>query len=224
MRLRLMIIGGVSLVVAAVVIAGFLHVTATPERGELVEGVHYRLIEGAGDVTEGGPIEVREFFSWGCIHCYNFEKHVQQWLANKPDDVVFQRTPVSFTPAWAVLARAYIAMDALGIVDDNFRRMFVAIHDQRRPLSTPEAIGDYLVGTDGESFARAMRSPRVQRAWQRAEQRAREVGLTGVPALTVADRYYVSVGDVGAGIAFRIVDELIERERARRAATPPPGK
>ncbi len=213
---RNLIAGGVALIVLAVVVTGVLYVSGITDGDDFVEGQHYRILDIPPD--NDGPIEVREFFSWACIHCYNFEAHVEQWLQTRPADVEFTRTPASFSPAWALLARAYYAMDSLGILEQNRRRMFVAIHDQRRPLTTPRAIGEFLLGTDADTFEQAFRAPRVQRAWQQGEQLARRVGLDGVPALVVANRYYIPVGEVGSGVAFRVVDHLVEMERKRRAA------
>jgi hypothetical protein len=42
-----------------------------------------------------GKIEVVEFFSWGCPHCYEFYPMLARWTARLPKDVSFKRVPVN---------------------------------------------------------------------------------------------------------------------------------
>ena len=96
-RIRNAVIAFVAVVVALVIGYGLLYSTGVTE-GEFVAGEHYRVLENAERRRPGAPIEVREFFSYGCIHCKNFDPLIEAWHADLPKGVSFARTAVSFSP------------------------------------------------------------------------------------------------------------------------------
>ncbi len=80
----------------------------------LVEGRDYTVIKSPLTLEKPGQIEVREFFWYGCGHCYALEPHLNNWLATKPTDVNFIRTPAALNPVWEQNARAYYAVEGMG--------------------------------------------------------------------------------------------------------------
>ena len=67
-----------------------------------------------------GKIEVVEIFWYGCPHCYDFEPHINSWVANLPEDVEFRRMPGIFSKSWVAHARAYYAAEKLGVRADSY--------------------------------------------------------------------------------------------------------
>ena len=59
------------------------------------EGVHYFELPIAVGIVPDGKIEVTEYFSYGCGHCYQFDPILTAWETNLADDVEFNRTPVT---------------------------------------------------------------------------------------------------------------------------------
>jgi len=45
-----------------------------------VAGQDYQVLAKPVKVEKPGKIEVREFFWYGCGHCYTLEPHMQTWL------------------------------------------------------------------------------------------------------------------------------------------------
>ncbi|MFW9621188.1 MAG: thiol:disulfide interchange protein DsbA/DsbL, partial [Macromonas sp.] len=90
---------------------------ATPVPG-LKEGSDYRALSTPAPVdTPAGQIEVVEFFAYSCIHCYNFEPLLRDWVKQLPPNVVVRRTPVAFNAAFEPQQRLYYALEALGLLD-----------------------------------------------------------------------------------------------------------
>ena len=83
------------------------------------------------------PITVTEFFSYGCIHCKNFEPLIADYIETLPPDVEFRRVPVAFSPAWALLGQSYLALEAVNALEQNHDRIFRAVHDNTRGSSCP---------------------------------------------------------------------------------------
>jgi thiol-disulfide isomerase/thioredoxin len=63
----------------------------TPSRGSIVAGHDYVVLDAPQRQEVKGRIEVIEYFSWGCPHCYEFYPLLTRWLATLPKDVTFKR-------------------------------------------------------------------------------------------------------------------------------------
>ena len=65
---------------------------------DFVAGKDYTVVQNPGKISVPGKIEVREFFWYGCPHCFTLEPHMQTWLKKIPKDVHFVRTPAAMNP------------------------------------------------------------------------------------------------------------------------------
>ena len=211
-RIRTTVIVFAVAVVVLVIGYGILYSTGITE-GEYRAGTHYEIIEDARGRRPGQPILVREFFSYGCIHCRNFDPLVEDWKRKLPDGVEFERTPVAFSPMWALLARTYLTLDELDALEANHDRLFRAIHDSGRQFLSPEMVADFVAGygVTRDEFLRTFESPSVRARMRRAEQDQRALGISGVPMLVVDDKYRVGM-EVGRRTSLAVVDYLIAQE------------
>lgn len=211
-RVRYAIVTLVALVVVAVIGYGIVYTTGIAE-GEFQAGTHYDVIDGAPPRRPGEPFRVREFFSYGCVHCRNFDPMIESWKRTLPEGVVFERTPVAFSPMWTLLAQTYYALDEAGALEQNHDRLFRAIHDSGRQFLTTDAIADFVAGhgVSREQFMQAFTSESVRRKVRDAEIQQRELRISSVPTLVVGNRYRVGM-DVGRKRALDVTDHLIEQE------------
>ena len=123
-----------------------------------VEGRHYVESPNPEAPREDGKISVDEFFWYGCPSCYAFEPHLLKWLETKPADVEFTRYGASLSQSWRLHARAFYTADSLDVIDPVHAALFHALHEERNPLDTPEAIGEVFAeaaDVDAETFQRA---------------------------------------------------------------------
>lgn len=218
-RIRYAIVGFVALLVVGVLGYGLIYSTGIT-RGEFVAGEHYRELDNAPGPRPGEPLLVREFFSYGCVHCRNFDPQVERWKRGLPDDVRFERAPVVFSPSWALLAQTYFALEQLGALERNHDRLFRAIHDNNRQFLNVDAMADFISGNGAtrEEFLEAFNSPTVRLKMRNAEREQRELQVPGVPSLLVANRYMVGM-NTGRRGALDVVDHLLEQERERASGT-----
>lgn len=219
--------GVIAFVVLIIVIVGgygLFRSSAIDVSGEFVEGTHYKVIDGAPPVPVFGPIRVTEFFSYGCIHCRNFDSNVNDWLRHlakdAPKDVVFERNPVVFSPAWEMLAQAYYALQATNALEANHERIFKAIHDNGKQFLTADMIADFVNdhGVTRDAFLAAFNSPTTAHAVAEASRRERASRINSVPSVTVADHYAINMDAVPRKKAFEAVDFLIAKIRAERSS------
>lgn len=186
-------------------------------QGGPVEGVHFlKLSEVAPVSVPAGKIEVLEFFWYGCPHCNALEPALEAWIKRLPADVVFRRVPVAFSATHEAHQRMFYALEAMGQLDTLHRKIFAAIHTERKRLDR-EADQEAFVaanGVDAARFAEVGRSFSVQTRMRQAKQLAMAYKIDGVPAIGVQGRFYTAGSLAGDNMrALAVADFLIERVR-----------
>lgn len=222
-RLRRHIAIGISLFVAGVLIGGLLYSTGSVDSEDIVEGAHYEVVADAPRRRPGAPVTVTEFFSYGCVHCRSFDPLIEDWREGLGEGAAFERVPVAFSPEWAVLGQAYLALRQAGALEENHERLFRAIHDNGRQFLNAEQIADFVDGRgiSRAAFLNAYESAEVRRALARNEARLSQLGISSVPSLTVADKYRIKM-DIGRRQALEVADHLVAVEQAAMNAGQPP--
>jgi len=211
--LRNSILGLIGLLALAALVY-VTYISTGLDSGEIVAGEDYLVIENPRPRRAGDPIEVVEFFSYACIHCKNFEPLVEDWSADLPEDVVFDRQPTTFSPAFILLAQTYFTLRETGALEDNHNRIFRAIHDARRQFLSADAIAEYVDGrgVSKEEFLRVFSSPEVRDAMRSANRDQQQYLISATPSLVVAGKYLVGMQG-GQRRALDVADFLIAKER-----------
>jgi len=197
----------------AIVALTFLIISTSVQAG-IIAGHDYVVLSTPQRQEANGKIEVMEFFSWGCPHCYEFYPKLSRWLATLPKDASFKRVPVGLGhPEWEALARAFYALQVTGDVERLDSQIFEDIHKNHVWLYDEANITAW-VGKHNvivEKFRQAFRSFGVNTNVGQAEQKAVDYRIPGVPALTIAGKYMVEGGDHGKMLSAS--DQLIAMER-----------
>ena len=181
-------------------------------------GTDFELIENADRPRSKGPIEVAEFFSYGCIHCKNFDPEFAAWAASDDHDVLGKRRTATFSPSWTMLGQAYLALEYAHAIEGNHERLFSAVHDARKRFSSGRDIAEHLDSPQlsANDFMRAFNSSSVSRKLSRAADDTSRYQIGSVPTLVVAGKYRVSMNN-GTQRALQVADWLVKQERQRIA-------
>ena len=81
------------------------------------EGTHYVALQIPIKTRDPAKVEVAEYFSYGCPHCYQFEPMINAWKSSLPADVEFGRTPAVWNKDYQVYAQTYLALYNAGYRD-----------------------------------------------------------------------------------------------------------
>jgi thiol:disulfide interchange protein DsbA len=185
---------------------------------DLKVGKDYELIEPPQPTMDPAKVEVREFFSYGCPHCYQFEPFLAPWLKKLPASVDFVRQPVAFgRPQWATLARIYFTEEALGVVDKMHGDIYKALHDEHKNLESEADAAQLFAdhGVSKEDFDKTWKSFSVDMKTKQADAIVNNYKkVTGTPSLVVNGKYVVRGGDYNR--QFQIADILIAHEAAAK--------
>lgn len=170
-------------------------------------------------------IEVLEIFWYGCIHCYQMEVPLNAWVKKQAADVYFKRMPGLPNASWAPMAKAFYAMETLGVSEKLHTPLFEAIHKQKTLNPTDEKAAIEWVtqksGLDKIKVEQAFKSFTINTNLNRAAQTFRASGATGVPSLVIDGKYITSSTMSGGNAnALKVADYIIENVRKDKATTP----
>lgn len=188
------------------------------DQGGPIEGRHFvRLTQPVPTHAPPGKWELIEFFWYGCPHCNVFEPALEVWVKRLPDDVMFRRVPVAFSAEpFVAHQRIFYALDSLGLVGAMHRKVFYAIHHDRKRLDKPAEISAFMAsnGVDTAKFMEAFDSFTTQTKLRQANQLVEGYKIDGVPAMGIHGRFYTSGTLAGNNDkALAVTDVLIQRIR-----------
>lgn len=180
--------------------------------------------------TADGRIEIVEIFGYVCPFCAAVQPTVSAMKAKLPPDVHMVYVPAAFGAMWDNYAKAYYTAEAMGLVDRTHDAMFRAIHIDRtlkgeRGMDSPEDIAAFYAayGADPKQFVSSMSSFAVATKVNRGKQFILGAFTNGdspsTPTFIVDGKYRVK----GKGVddMFRVLNQLVVAERAKKAANAP---
>ncbi|MSQ80389.1 MAG: thiol:disulfide interchange protein DsbA/DsbL [Candidatus Methylopumilus sp.] len=163
-------------------------------------------------------IEVMELFWYGCIHCYQIDPILNEWVKKLPKDVYFKRVPAIPRPEWAHMAKAFYAMDTLGVSEKLHTAIYDAVHKEKTLNPADEkAILEWVTlksGLDRKKVDDAFNSFSINATLNKAAQIFRTTGATGVPSLVIDGKYITSSTMAGGNNeALKLADDIIANIR-----------
>ncbi len=192
------------------------------QAGKPQAGTDYKVLDKVlpGDAP-AGKIEVVEFFRYTCPHCFTFEPQFEAWIKRLPKDVSLRRAPVAFGDESGILQRLYFSLDAMSLLGTLHVKVFNAIHVERLPLNSADAIVAWVAkqGVDKAKFQEHYKSFSVATKASRSTQAQNDFRIEGVPTIGIAGRF-ITDGPMARSMerALVVTDYLIGEVRAKRVA------
>lgn len=203
-----------SLKLGLVAVAMSLFAGATTSFAQAPE---YEVIDPPQMGSSPDKIEVLEFFSYMCPHCYHFEPLVSKWQQSLPPNVVFKKIPVTFNAKWEAPTRMYLTLEAMGLTPRMNMAVFDAIHKNNVNFSEEKTRIEWVKtqGIDARKFSDTWKSFSVDSQVKRSMQLAQSYKINGVPTLTIGGRYLVN-SSRGFESMLRTADAMLAKVRAER--------
>lgn len=178
------------------------------------EGTHFETLANPRRVR-GDAIEVMEFFSYGCIHCFNLEESLEEWQSTLADNVRFVKRPLVGSESWRMLAQHFHTLESLNADQELHLLTFNAIHNGRKTFDSGEALARFIAeNSDIEEadYLSHWNSPRVASELALSDRLSRQSQVASVPTLVVDGKYRVSVSRlVGPARLFDVADFLVSQ-------------
>ena len=188
-------------------------------QGEFIEGEHYLLIENPRRIRSD-QIEVMEFFGYACVHCYNFDPILADWVQEKSGSIKFIQTPAISSEYWRLLGQNFLTYQELGEQDKYHTPFFRAIHSGGRAFSDEESLSAFYeqLGGDKQTYINAFNSVGVASELSKADNMARRLKVAMVPSIVIQGKYLVRTsGSVGPKRMLDVMDYLVAKELAERS-------
>ena len=185
-------------------------------QGAPVEGQNYVKLSQPVPVPSNGKVNVVEFFWYGCPHCNAFEPTLEAWVKTLPPEIAFTRAHVAFSALHETHSRIYYTLESMGLVEQMHRKVFAALHNQRKRLDKDAEIEAFMTenGIDGKKFIETSKSFGVATKVRQAKQLSEAYRIDGVPAMGVQGRFYTNIGLAGGPTqALQVVTYLAQRSR-----------
>lgn len=139
-----------------------------------------------------GKLEVLEFFSYGCPHCYHFLEPFELWSQKRRDVVVVRRIPVSFgRTQWEMFGRLFYTIQIMKIPSLD-AAAFSAIRQYGHVFYDDQRLLQWAVkqsGVDAKRLSEVYFSEEVANAVRKADELALMYQIDGVPAIVVGGNY-----------------------------------
>ncbi|MCN4143826.1 MAG: thiol:disulfide interchange protein DsbA/DsbL [Thiohalomonas sp.] len=182
--------------------------------GDYDEGIEYEVLTKIQAAPTDGKVEVIEFFSYGCPHCYRFEPYVDKWKETKSDNIEFIQVPSVFSKNWEALATLYYASEVLGVQDKMHIAIFEAMHGEGKNVRSFEDLKALFEknGVSAEDLEKALNSFTVAAKTRRAKTMTAAYGIKSVPNVVVQGKYRTNatLAQSHANV-FKVVDFLSEK-------------
>lgn len=206
-----------ALVLAATVLAG-PSLAEEAAAAAYQEGRHYVRLPTPVETRNPDRIEVVELFSYGCIHCFNFDPAVERWLETVSDDVDFHRIPAVFNAYWAALAQAFYTAELLDVLGEVHTPIFEGVHVYRLEMNREQLLARLFereADVEPDEFLRVFNSFGVQSRVRKADASTRMYRATGVPTMIVGGTYRIETDMAGGQEQMLdVVDYLVATIRA----------
>lgn len=167
------------------------------------EGVHYTQIS---DELSKKP-EVREYFSFYCPHCFQFEPTIANIKKLLPSDMKVVRNHVDFLRAASqevqfMLSKALVVSQVLKKEEEVVSAIFDYIHVKRAAISSEKDIRNIMIlqGIDAAKFDKLFNSFAVKSKAKLMQKNQNELSkkraLTGVPSFFVNGKYRINMREL----------------------------
>ena len=177
---------------------------------------HYRTLSTADNMSaEQQRIEVVEVFAYSCNHCFNFETYLDQFEKSKADYIDFKKMPVVFNDAYKTHARIYYTAESLGNLDVMHRKIFKAMHLDRKSLTDENEIYQLFAeqGISKQQFLSRFRSFTVESKVNRAQRLTSKSKIRSTPTMVINGKYTANGPAVKTfEDMLAVAKELAERE------------
>jgi thiol:disulfide interchange protein DsbA len=186
------------------------------------QGQEFTLLSPPQATDGGGKVEVIEFFSYACGHCYKLEPFLEAWAKKLPADVTFKRIPGVGSGAWTQLGLMYYSFEAMGKLDTLHIKAFDAVHKDNVNLANPKQREAWLArnGIDPAQYEAVAKSFSVQSKLSRAQQLMGSYKVDGVPMVIVNGKYVTSTGHAGGpDRVIPVVEHLVAMARKDMGTT-----
>ncbi len=170
------------------------------EESPLIVGVYTR-VPGQNYNYDGKKVEIVEFLSFYCGHCYQFEKSIPIIKGNFPKKIIWKTIPIYWGKGSPKPGEAYLLAQESGKGEEMKKAIFNAIFVENKNIGDITVLEEIGAKLDlGFDFSRRLRAGDKAKEAEDALSLAKTYGVHSTPSLIIAGNIMSSPSQVGKGI------------------------
>jgi thiol:disulfide interchange protein DsbA len=170
------------------------------EESPSIMGVYTKVL-GQKYNYDGKKVEIIEFLSFYCGHCYQFEKSIPIIKGNFPKKITWKTIPIYWGKGSPKPGEAYLLAQESGKGEEMKKAIFNAIFVDKKNIGDITVLEEIGAKLDlGFDFSRRLRAGDKAKEAEDALLLAKTYGVNSTPSLIIAGNIMSSPGQVGKGI------------------------
>ena len=155
----------------------------------------YSEVPGRVFSFDGRTVEVTEFLSFYCGHCYQFEKSIPVIKGNFPKKINWKIIPVHWGKASPKPGEAYYLAEEAGKGEQMKKALFEALFLEKKDIGNIEVLEDIgaRIGM-GFDFSARLRAGEKAEAVARGNEMMREYHISETPTVVIAGNLMTNPG------------------------------
>ena len=187
----------IKLLPAMIVCLFFISSIAAAGDNPSIRGVHKRLPDQKYNY-DGKKVEIIEFLSFYCGHCYQFEKSIPVIKGNFPKKIEWKTVPIYWGKGSPKPGEAYLLAKEAGKGEQMKKALFHSIFVEKKDIGDVTVLEDIGIKLGfGFDFSRRLRAGDKAKEAADAMQMAKEYRINETPTLIIAGNIVTGPGDVG---------------------------
>jgi thiol:disulfide interchange protein DsbA len=180
--------------VLTVVLVLCFAIAATAGEMPKIVGV-YEKVPGKEFSFDGKTVEIIEFLSFYCGHCYNFERAIPVIKGNFPGKITWKVVPMYWGKGSSRPGEAYLLAEEAGKGEKMKKALFDSLFREQKDISSFDVIEEIAASIGlGFDFSRRLRSGEKEPEIRKAFKMLKEYGVVETPTLIIAGNIRVSPG------------------------------
>ena len=183
-----------------------------------VQGVDYEVMTKPIPQLQQNKVEVLEFFSYSCPHCYHLEPVLLEHIKKFPSDTYLRPVHVFWDENYFNLERIAAAVNSTHMKQEASLPIFEAIFEKHIDLSDPKIFKAWAAqqtSFNGTKLIQAYDSLENTAAAYGMKNLSTEYNIDETPLIIVGGKYRVKFPN-GWEAGMNTVDELINQVRQER--------
>jgi protein dithiol oxidoreductase (disulfide-forming) len=192
----------------------FSHTYASPANPEL--NIEYRIASAKTPLSSqtNGKVDVVEFFSYSCPHCYAFDPILKSWISKNKSNINFKRMPANFNATYEKHQKIFYALEAMNQGDILHDKVFDTVQKDNNFLQTDQQITKFAAKykIDSKKLLSHYYSFGVATKVRQATQIMDDYKIDGVPTVLIGGKYITSSQMVGGrDDVLKVMDYLVKQ-------------
>lgn len=168
--------------------------SVSAEKAPEIEGVYER-VPGQQFAFDGKEVEIIEFLSFYCGHCYQFEKSIPVIKGNFPGKLKWRTVPIYWGSGSPKPGEAYLLAEKAGKGEAMKQALFKAIFVDKKDIGNIEVLEDIGVKLGlGFDFSRRLRNGEMARGVGEAIIMSKTYHIEETPSLVIAGNLKTTPG------------------------------